>query len=109
MISRTRFDLQDGQPFVIDIDGEQFGYTDCYEYAVIADMRAGVHTSIFKSRSGRFAKVTTIAEEGADRNPYGIDRGWYSAVVVSEEDAKKIRSSWAILRDQPPAPGGPWA
>ena len=88
MTDRKRFDLQEGQPFNITVDGEQFGYTDCYEFAVIADMPAGVHTSIFKARSGRFAKVTIIADEGADKNPYGIHHGWYAAGIVSEDDAR---------------------
>lgn len=108
-MARRRFDLRDGEPFNIEVDGERFGYTDCYEFAVISDRPASVYSSVFKARSGRFARVTIIADEGAENNPYGIHKGWYSAYIVTKDEAHKIRESWAVLRPQPPSPGGPWA
>jgi len=105
----VRFDLKEFEPFSVSVDGKSFGYKDCYIYAQIANLPAGIHEVVFKSRTGLYAEVTVIAEEGADGNAYGLHHGWYTARIISEEEAKEVRSSWAVLREQPLAPSGPWA
>lgn len=106
-MARHRIDARRGEVFVVEMDGERFDFTDCYTFAEIANMPADIHDSVLKTRDGRFIRLTVVSDDG-EHDAYGIRKGWYSAYLIGAEDAKKVRQSWAVLREQPPAPGGPW-
>ena len=108
MTDRTRFDLEGNDPFQVEIDGERFGFRDCYEFAELSYMDANIHLTVFKTTDQRFLKIIIVADEG-ERSAYGIAHGWYVARFIDCSNAEKIRQSWAVLRKQPPEPSGPWA
>ena len=98
-----------GSAFIVEVGGDKFAFTDCFVFAELGNMLAGIDEVVLKTRTRRFLHVTTVAgEEGP--HAYGIMQGWYVAQEVDEATALKIRESWAVLREQPEAAlGGPWA
>lgn len=98
---RTRFELGPYGPMTFNVSGEEFSFRNTTKYAEIGNVPAGIVEEIRKTRDGRFLWLTVIGDEGELKNSYGYGRGWYSAQVVSEADAEKMRESWAVLRPQP--------
>lgn len=98
-----------GSPFVVEVGGDRFEFTDCFTFAEIGNPFAGITEVVLKTRTKRYLHVTTVAaDEGT--HAYGILQGWYVMHEVDKAMALKIRESWAVLREQPEDPlGGPWA
>jgi hypothetical protein len=101
---RKHFDLHPEEAFLIEIEDER-GHTtfvefrDAAEFAVIGNPYANIEESVRRVH-GRFFRLTIVGEE--DQNSArGIQKGWYIARWISNEDANKLRHSWEVLREQP--------
>ena len=104
---RKSIDRRSGEQFIIEVEGKRFPYTECYVFAEIGNMPASIHDSVLKTRDGQFIHITVVTDEGS-LDPHGVRSGWYTAHRISSADADKLRQSWAVLREQPMPPSGPW-
>ncbi len=104
---RKSIERRTGEQLIIEVEGNRFPYTECYVYAEIGNVPANIHDSVLRTRDGQFIRVTVIADEG-NLDPHGVRRGWYTAYAIPSADADKLRQSWAVLREQPMPPSGPW-
>ena len=97
---QVRFDLPVGAPMTFKIGEEVFSYPNTDEYAVIGNLPAGISEEVRRTKNGRYIYLTVIADESEMTNAYGTHHGFYVARFVNEDEAKKIRKSWDVLRPQ---------
>ena len=82
-----------------EVDGERLTIDNCVPFAQVANDAAGIMDVVLRAPSGRFVRVTTVADIGEGEDP--LHRGWYVAHVVDEIAANLLRESWAVQTEQP--------
>lgn len=107
MEGRQRFNDDVGSTFVVEVAGERFSFTDCYTFAELGNLQAGIEESVLKTLDARYIRLTVVAEGQVDA--YGIRKGWYTALMIDAVEAAKWREAWSLFREQPTPPMGPWA
>jgi hypothetical protein len=95
---RKYFDLVEHEAFILEIDNDDgslspMAFRDARVVAQIANLHANVCESIRLFDKSRFFHLTVVGDED-QVDARGIERGWYVARWISEEDARKLHESW---------------
>ena len=101
MLQRRAVSADDSHLAVFEVDGEELRAETCVPFAQVANDAAGIIDVVLKAPSGRFVRVTTVADGPA--SPNSLHRGWYVAKVIDAFDANLLMESWAVQTEQPRA------
>ena len=84
---RNRFELENLQPFYFQVGESQYTLSDVRTKAEKRNMPANVFEYIFELPDGTDVWLTLVGDED-ETGPYGIHKGWYTVVTLSDSDAR---------------------
>ena len=83
---RVPFQLKKFEPFHFTVQGVTYSCPNTKRLAEKRSLAANIHEYVLETPDGKKVWLTVVGDEG-QISAYGIERGWYVAEVLSEEDA----------------------
>lgn len=83
---RVPFQLKNFEPFYFSVDGVTYTYSNVKRLAHKRSFPANIDESVVETLDGKKIWLTIVGDEDQS-SAYGIERGWYVAEVLSDEDA----------------------
>src|ERR1035437_10368096 len=91
---RVPFQLTDFQPFSFSVEGTTYAYPETTRLAFKPNLAANIEETEVQTPDGKKIWLTVVGDE-AEVLPYGIQRGWYEAQVISEDSAACLVKAFA--------------
>ena len=83
---RTHFELKNFEPFRFIADGKAYKFGDLTPLAEKRRPATKIHEYVFKLPTGKHVYLTVVGDED-QASAMGIERGWYMAEMLSDENA----------------------
>jgi hypothetical protein len=95
---RVRFDLNAVEPFQFDVDGAIYKFQSARKLAEKRRLATNIAEYVLQLPNKKYIYLTIVGDEDQVLSN-GIERGWYVAEVVSEEDAEFLIASLRPFTD----------
>jgi hypothetical protein len=91
---RVPFELKNFEPMRFVVDGVNYTYSHVKHLAVKRNMTANIYENVVETPDGKKVWLTVVGD--TDEIPlHGIERGWYVAQKLSEEDATVLVAAFS--------------
>ena len=96
MAMRVPFTLEQFQRFSFSVEGITYAYPNVRRLAEKHNLAANIEESIVETPDGKQVWLTVVGDED-QVSPYGIERGWYVAQILSEERAAILVKAFTAI------------
>jgi hypothetical protein len=97
---RVPFDLKDFEPFTFSVEGCTYRYSDVSRLAEKRNIAANIDEAVIQTPDGKKVWLTVVGDED-QTSAYGIQRGWYVAQVLPDDQAVVLVKALAPFTSRP--------